>query len=48
MPSKPLHKMSKRQVNKELQPNGYRLVSEFDELPWQHMMFFGKDDAVNP
>ena len=48
VPIKPLHKMSKRQVNKELQPNGYRLVSEFDGLPWQHMMFFGKDDAANP
>lgn len=40
VPIKPLHKMSKPQVLKELQP--YRLVldHEYDQLPWQHMMFF--------
>ncbi len=45
VPIKPLHKMSKRQVLKELKPNGFRLVREFDALPWQHMMFFEKNDA---
>jgi len=45
VPIKPLHKMSKDQVNKELTANGFKLVKEFDELPWQHMMFFGKDEA---
>ena len=45
VPIKPLHKMSKDQVNKELIANGFKLVKEFDELPWQHMMFFGKDEA---
>lgn len=44
VPIKPLHKMSKRQVNKELSANGFTLVKEFDKLPWQHMMFFGKSD----
>ena len=44
VPIKPLHKMSKRQVNKELNANGFKLVKEFDKLPWQHMMFFGKSD----
>jgi len=43
VPILPLHKMSKKQVLRELQPNGFRLVREFDELPWQHMMFFGRD-----
>jgi ubiquinone/menaquinone biosynthesis C-methylase UbiE len=43
VPIKPLHKMSKKQILKELPPNGYKLVREFDELPWQHMMFFGKE-----
>jgi len=43
VPIKPLHKMSKKQVNKELTANGFKLVKEFDGLPWQHMMFFGKD-----
>jgi ubiquinone/menaquinone biosynthesis C-methylase UbiE len=40
VPIKELHKMSKEQINKELVPNGFRLVREFDKLPWQHMMFF--------
>lgn len=44
VPIKPLHKMSKKQVLKELPPNGFKLVREFDDLPWQHMMFFERDD----
>ncbi|MBP89522.1 MAG: SAM-dependent methyltransferase [Planctomycetaceae bacterium] len=45
VPIRPLHKMSKAQVNKELTANGFKLVKEFDKLPWQHMMFFGRDDS---
>ena len=41
VPIKPLHKMTKAQVKKELEPNGFVLKREFDELPWQHLMFFG-------
>lgn len=44
VPIKPLHKMSKQQILKEYEPNGFRLVKEFDKLPWQHMMFFGRDE----
>jgi ubiquinone/menaquinone biosynthesis C-methylase UbiE len=44
VPIKPEHKMTKVQILKELPPNGYKLVKEFDDLPWQHMMFFGRDD----
>ena len=40
VPIKPEHKMSKAQIMKEMVPNGFKLVREFDELPWQHMMFF--------
>ena len=40
VPIKELHKMSKAQILKELEPNGFKLVEEFDKLPWQHMMFF--------
>ncbi len=40
VPIRPLHKMSKRQMLRELRPNGFRLAREFDELPWQHVMFF--------
>ncbi|MBL9125205.1 MAG: class I SAM-dependent methyltransferase, partial [Planctomycetaceae bacterium] len=42
VPIKPLHKMTKKQVRKELEPNGFKLVEEYDELPWQHVMFFGR------
>lgn len=46
VPIKELHKMSKDQINLELEANGFKLVKEFDELPWQHMMFFGKNDSA--
>ena len=42
VPIKALHKMSKAQVTKELNANGFELAKEFEKLPWQHMMFFGK------
>jgi ubiquinone/menaquinone biosynthesis C-methylase UbiE len=45
VPIKPLHKMSKAQIMKEFPPNGFKLVEEFDKLPWQHLMFFERDDA---
>ncbi len=43
VPIKPLHKMSKKQIMKEFTANGFRLASQYDNLPWQHMMFFVKD-----
>jgi ubiquinone/menaquinone biosynthesis C-methylase UbiE len=46
VPIKLLHKMSKEQILKEYLPNGYKLVREFDELPWQHLMFFGRADST--
>jgi len=44
VPIKPLHKMSKAQIMKEFPANGFQLVEEFDKLPWQHLMFFQRDD----
>lgn len=44
VPIKLLHKMSKAQMMKEYQANGFKLVRQFDKLPWQHMMLFGRDD----
>jgi len=38
--------MSKDQIMKELSPNGFKLAEEYDELPWQHMMFFERDDEA--
>lgn len=40
VPIKPLHKMSKQQVRKEFEANGFELTDEFEGLPWQHMMTF--------
>lgn len=42
VPIKPLHKMSKKQIRKEMNANRLKLVREYDGLPWQHMMFFGQ------
>jgi ubiquinone/menaquinone biosynthesis C-methylase UbiE len=46
VPIKPLHKMSKKQINKELSANGFKLVQEYEELPWQHMMFFERAELA--
>jgi hypothetical protein len=42
VPILPLHKMSREQILKEMEANGFQLVDEFNELPWQHLLFFGK------
>jgi len=44
VPIKKLHKMSKEQILKEIPANGFKLVEQFDKLPWQHVMFFEKDE----
>ena len=46
VPIKLLHKMSKEQILKEFLPNGLKLVGEYNELPWQHLMFFGPDGGA--
>ncbi len=46
VPIKKLHKMSKDQIMKEFPPNGLKLVKQFDGLPWQHVMFFQRDDRA--
>lgn len=46
VPIKLLHKMSKEQILKEIPPNGFKLVEQYDKLPWQHVMFFQPEDAV--
>ncbi|MFG0262980.1 MAG: class I SAM-dependent methyltransferase, partial [Novipirellula sp. JB048] len=45
VPIKPLHKMSKNQILKEYHANHFKLVKEYNRLPWQHMMFFARDDS---
>jgi ubiquinone/menaquinone biosynthesis C-methylase UbiE len=48
VPIKPLHKMTKAQVRAELEPAGFRLVREFDRLPWQHLLFFAVEGVAEP
>ena len=43
VPIKPEHKMSKDQVLKEMAANGFKLTREFEGLPWQHMLWFGRE-----
>jgi ubiquinone/menaquinone biosynthesis C-methylase UbiE len=45
VPIKPEHKMSKEQIKKEMNANGYTLTRSFDKLPWQHMMWFAAGQA---
>ena len=44
VPIKLLHKMTKKQILKEFRPNGFKLVEAYDKLPWQHLMFFERDE----
>lgn len=44
VPIKLLHKMSKEQILKEFSANGLKVVEQFDDLPWQHLMFFERDE----
>jgi ubiquinone/menaquinone biosynthesis C-methylase UbiE len=46
VPIKPLHKMTQQQCMKEFSANKFKLVGQYDELPWQHVLFFARDDAT--
>lgn len=45
VPIKLLHKMSKDQIIKEYEANGFKLVREYNGLPIQHLMYFARDDS---
>lgn len=47
VPIKPEHKMTKQQILKEYEANEFRLVSQYDRLPWQHLMFLGPTPSEN-
>jgi ubiquinone/menaquinone biosynthesis C-methylase UbiE len=47
VPIKPLHKMSVKQVNKELGANGFRLSRNEQVLPMQHFLEYQKTNATN-
>lgn len=40
VPIREEHKMTKVQIRKEWEANGFALAREFDGLPWQHLMFW--------
>jgi cyclopropane fatty-acyl-phospholipid synthase-like methyltransferase len=44
VPIKELHKMSKAQILKEIPANGFKLVEQYDQMPWQHVMSFERDE----
>ena len=48
VPILPLHKMSQAQVMKEIGANGFKLVGQLDGLPWQHVLFFAREDSTLP
>ena len=48
VPILPLHKMSQAQVRKEITANDFKLVGQFDELPWQHVLYFARQDSPLP
>ena len=39
---KPLHKMSVKQIRKEMEYSGFELSQSYKKLPRQHMLFFNK------
>lgn len=45
VPIKPLHKMTQAQCVKEFTANRFKLVGQYDELPWQHVLFFARDES---
>ncbi len=48
VPIRPRHKMSQSQALKEFVANRLKLVGQFDELPWQHVLFFARQDSRLP
>jgi len=48
VPIKLVHKMSQRQVLKEMEPHPLRHVRTLDVLPWQHIIIFEKKTAKKP
>ena len=40
IPIRPEHKMSVEEAKSEIEPEGFRLDSSIEELPWQHILIF--------
>lgn len=48
VPIKPEHKMTYKQVRRELEPQGFAFKEKFDFLPWQHILVFEKPVEKEP
>jgi ubiquinone/menaquinone biosynthesis C-methylase UbiE len=48
VPIKPEHKMTYKQVRRELEPQGFAFKEKFDFLPWQHIIVFEKPVENDP
>lgn len=48
VPIKPEHKMTFKQVKRELEPQGFAFKEKFDFLPWQHIIVFEKPVEKEP
>jgi predicted methyltransferase len=44
VPIKLVHRMSEKQVVKEMEPHGLRFVQTLGDLPWQHVIIFEKKE----
>ena len=44
VPIKPEHKMSLKQVQRELEPQGFKFKESLEFLPWQHIIIFEKPE----
>ncbi|QEH32494.1 Ubiquinone/menaquinone biosynthesis C-methyltransferase UbiE [Aquisphaera giovannonii] len=44
VPIKPEHKMTVKQVRREVEPQGFRFVDSLEFLPWQHVIIFDKPE----
>jgi SAM-dependent methyltransferase len=42
VPIKPEHKMTLRQVRREIEPQGFAFKESLEFLPWQHIIIFEK------
>jgi ubiquinone/menaquinone biosynthesis C-methylase UbiE len=42
VPILPHHKMTEAQLSKEMAAVGLRLMRKFEDLPWQHVLFYGR------
>ena len=48
VPIKPEHKMTVKQVRREVEPQGFTFKTSLEFLPWQHIIIFEKPTGSGP